>query len=92
MKLFCFIAIEVFFAAEFIYENSFSLCVLHFRLFYTNVKYVFNKNSHEEKFTIIIPTVIDCSIMKYGGCENHTKTKPTKSNLTQDRLFSSTDS
>ena len=50
MKLVCFIDIELFFAAEFIYENSFRLCALHFRLFYTNFKYILNKNGHEEKF------------------------------------------
>ena len=48
MKLVCLIAIELFFTAEFIYENSFRLCVLHFRLFYNNFKYIFNKNGHEE--------------------------------------------
>ena len=50
MKLVCFIAIKLFFAAEFIYENSLRLCVLHFWLFYTNFEYIFNKNGHEEKF------------------------------------------
>ena len=50
MKLVCFIDIELFFAAEFIYENSFRLCVLHFRLFYINFKYILNKNGHEEIF------------------------------------------
>ena len=43
------IAIILFFAAEFIYENSFLLCVLHIRLVYNNFKYMFNKkNSHKE--------------------------------------------
>ena len=50
MKLLCLIAIELFFAAEFIYESSSRLCVLHFRMFYTNFKYIFDKNDHEEKF------------------------------------------
>ena len=27
--------------------------------------------------TVIIPTVIDCAIMKCGGCESCTKTKST---------------
>ena len=49
MKLVCFIAIELFFAAEFIYENSSLLCVSQIQLFYNNFKYIFNKNSHEEK-------------------------------------------
>ena len=49
MKLVFFIAIILFFAAEFIYENSFLLCVLHTRLVYNNFKSMFNKkNSHEE--------------------------------------------
>ena len=43
-----FIDIELFFAAEFIYENSFRLCALHFRLFYNNFKYIFNKNGNEQ--------------------------------------------
>ena len=30
--------------------------------------------------TIIISTVLNCAIMKCGGCENCTKTEPTKSN------------
>ena len=33
-------------------------------------------------FIMIIPTVIDCAIMKCGGCENRTKTKP---NLTKPK-------
>ena len=78
MKLVCFIANELFFAAEFTYENSIRLCVLHFRFFYIySIKMVMKKN-----FTIIIPTAIDCAVMKCGGCENRTKTKPTKSNQT----------
>ena len=49
MNLVFFIAIILFFAAEFIYENSFLLCVLHIRLVYNNFKSMFNKkNSHEE--------------------------------------------
>ena len=44
MKLDFFIAI-IFFAAEFLYENSFLLCVLHFWLVYNNFKSIFNKNS-----------------------------------------------
>ena len=36
----------------------------------------------KNNFTIIIPTVIDCAIIKCGGCENRTNTKPTKSNQT----------
>ena len=47
MKLVCFIAIELFFSAEFIYKNSFHLYVLHFRLFYIAI---LNKNGNEEKF------------------------------------------
>ena len=82
MKLVCFRAIELFFAAEFIYENSFHLCVLHFRLFHIySIKILKKKN-----FTIIIPTVIDCAIMKCGGCENRSKTKPTKYNQTLPNL------
>ena len=54
MKSVLFIAIELFFAAEFMYEDSFRLCVLHFRLFF----YIFNKNVMKKNFTIIIPTVI----------------------------------
>ena len=50
MKLVFIIAIKLFFAGEFLYENSFLLWVLHFRLFYTNFKYIFNKNSHKENF------------------------------------------
>ena len=50
MKLVYFIAIKLIFAAEFIHENSSRLCVLHFRLFCTNIKCIFNKNGHEEKF------------------------------------------
>ena len=85
MKLVCFIAIELFSAVEFIYENSFRLCVLHFRLFYIySIKIVMKKN-----FAIIIPTVIDCAILKCGGCENRTKTKPTKSNQTYPNLTKS---
>ena len=49
MKLVCFIAIELFFAAEFIYDNSFRLCVLHFRLFYIGI---FNKNGHEKNLPL----------------------------------------
>ena len=42
-------AIILFFTAEFIYENSFLICVvLHFRLVYNNLKSIFNKNSHKE--------------------------------------------
>ena len=49
MKLVFFIAIILFFAAEFIYENSSLLCVLHIRLVYNNIKSMVNKkNSHEE--------------------------------------------
>ena len=48
MKLVFFIANILFFAAEFIYENSFLICELHFRLVYNNLKYILNKNSHEE--------------------------------------------
>ena len=49
MKLVFFIAIILFFAAEFIYENSSLLCGLNFRLVYNNFKFIFNKkNSHEE--------------------------------------------
>ena len=39
----------------------------------------------KKNFIIIIPTVID-AIMKCGGCENRTKTKPTKSNQTYPNL------
>ena len=48
MKLVFFIAIILFFAAEFIYEKSFLLWVLHVQLFYTNFKSILNKNSLEE--------------------------------------------
>ena len=74
MKLVFFIAIILFFALEFIYANS-SLCVLHIRLVYNNFKSIFNKkkNSHEENVTIIIPTLINCGIMKCGRCEYRTK-------------------
>ena len=48
MKLVFFIAIILFFAAEFIYENSFLICVLHFQWVYNNFKSIFNKNSHEK--------------------------------------------
>ena len=67
MKLVSFIAIELFFDDEFIYENSFRLCVLHFCFFtlilnkYYSIKIVMKRN-----FTIIIPTVINCAIMSCG--------------------------
>ena len=49
MKLVFFTAIILFFAAEFICENSSLLCVLHIRLVYNNLKSIFNKkNSHKE--------------------------------------------
>ena len=48
MKLVFFITITLFFAAEFIYENSSLLYVLHFQLVYNNFKSISNKNSHEE--------------------------------------------
>ena len=34
----------------------------------------------KKNFTIIISTIVDYAIMKCGGCENRTKTKPTKHN------------
>ena len=43
----------------------------------------------KKTFTIIIPTVINCAIMKNGGCENRTKTKPTKFNQTLPNLSQS---
>ena len=48
MKLVFFIAIILFFTAEFIYENSFVICVLHFRLVYNYFKSILHKNSLEE--------------------------------------------
>ena len=64
-------AIELFFTAEFIDEKSIRLCVLHFRLFYTNFKYTV-KMVMKKNFTIEIPTVINFAIMKCGGCQNRT--------------------
>ena len=43
-----FSAIILFFATEFIYENSLLVCVLHFRWVYNNFKSIFNKNSQKE--------------------------------------------
>ena len=50
MKLIFFIGIKLLFAAEFTYENSSLLCLLHFRLFYTYFESIFSKNGHEENF------------------------------------------
>ena len=47
----------IFFAAHFMYENSF-LWVLPFRLFYTNFKSFAMKTVTKKIFTVIIPTVI----------------------------------
>ena len=68
-----FIAIILFFAAELIHANSFLLCVFHFRLFYTNFKSIFNKNSHEEKCYHYNSHRRYLLIMKCGGCEYRTK-------------------
>ena len=43
MKSVFFIAIILFFATEFLYENGSLLCVLHIRLVYNNFKFIFNK-------------------------------------------------
>ena len=65
---------KLFIAAEFIYENSFLLCVLHIRLVYNNFKSMFNKKIVTKKMlSIIIPTLINCGIMKCRGCEYRTK-------------------
>ena len=48
-----------FFAAEFIYENSFLLCVLQYRLFYNHLKFIFNMKTMKKNVTITIPTVIN---------------------------------
>ena len=73
MKLVFFIAKILLFAAEFIYENKF-LCVLHIRLVYNNLKSIFNKKIVMKKMlTIIIPTLINCGIVKCGGCEYRPK-------------------
>ena len=70
MKLVFFIAIILFFAAEIIYENSFLICVLHFRWVYNNFKFSIKI---VKKMFIIIHTVIKYWIMKSGGCEYRTK-------------------
>ena len=70
MKLLFFIAIILFFAAEFIYENSFLLCVLHIPIFgwftiilnLCSIKKIVTK----KMLSIIIPTLINCGIMKCG--------------------------
>ena len=82
MKLVCFIAIELFFAAElFIYENSFHTWVLHFRLFSINFEYIYSiKMVMKKNVTIIISTIIECAIMKCRGYEN--RTKQNQPNLT----------
>ena len=77
MKLVFFIAIILFFAAEFIYQNSFHLRVLHFRLFTRVLNLYSIKIVTKKNFTIIIPTVNDCEIMKCGRCEYRTKSNQT---------------
>ena len=69
------------------YSINFSLLNSYMKTVFVHVYYIFgcfiyffNIIGHQEKkFTIIISTVIGCATMKCGGCENRTKTKPTKS-------------
>ena len=68
MKLVFFIAIILFFAAEFVYENSFIIRELHFQWVSNNSKSISNKNSHEENVHHYNSQVINYLIMKCGGC------------------------
>ena len=40
----------------------------------------------KKKITIMIPTVIDCAIMKCEGCENRTKPNMNKPNKMKPNL------
>ena len=57
----------------FMYENSFLLWVLDFRFFIRILNKFPIKIVTKKIFTIMIPTVISCRIMKCGGCEYRTK-------------------
>ena len=73
MKLFCFIAIKLFFSVECMMKKRFLLCVLHFLLSVPILNLYSIKMVMKKNFTIVIPNVINCAIMKCGGCEYRAK-------------------